>query len=149
LFVGSLEEIRIIEVHAGMTVSNRGQRNDSRVTGSAECWKQTHSQREMPKVIHAEMSFESIGGAPQGVVEHAGIVDQQMQRPLLFQEFGNERVYRAKRGKIKVCNYNPRVISLRPQCCGHRIGFAHIAGSDDDARTSRRECPHCLGAEAR
>ena len=102
---------------------------------------QTLGQREMTQVVGGELPLETVGRALQVGSDDAGVVDEQVQRPVPGRDEVSDR---ERIGELETRDANGAVVDRGVHGVRRRLARGDVANRQSDLGPGRRERPRRL-----
>ena len=123
---------------------DRRETNHARSLGGEQCWHKRRGKEKMTQVIHSELRLPPAFEPRLGTGHDSGVVDQQVDLSLVFEEFGGGTTHASEiaeihgqRNDLALCNTAKIFLRLL------RVANRHV-----NLGPYRRKCPSRLQPDA-
>ena len=140
-------EVQVVEDDRRPEVPAGAERHDPGVAGGRERVVQPERKREVAEVIRGELHLDAARGELElGQRHHAGVVDEQVQRPV---PAAGERGDRRQIGEVEPADMDVRVAGRRGDVGRGPVARAGVAHGERDVRSRAGERARRLDPDAR
>src|SRR5690606_38283767 len=108
-------EVKIVEIDRSMLVSACTEGNHTTVASSGECAGEAGSEQEVSKVIDGKVHFKTLLRARERVSHDAGVIDENIQAPVVAEKVVRESPHAVKVRQIHLVDADLAVAGIGDQ----------------------------------